>query len=223
MNQRNYSDIKDMLISKGHQFFRGNYNLNFVAERENDLYTNSFTDSIHLVYESSEGKTIETFRGTTKPGIYGEGAILNPKWIEGIFGTFCLVPGQYLGCWQMKNMEMMDWMGSHNDIKNSPWINPYLQQVGNLTGWRDGNMDLEITKTNKRTGNWYGVNGHYMGEDETPYTYTDDNLNNWSLGCVGSPRMEWYDIAKILRKCQLVQGSGLSLTVIETKDFSSAA
>ncbi len=78
---------------------------------------------------------------------------------------------------------------------------------------------MTISKELERTGNDYGVNGHMMGYDLTPSVYTDDNLNNWSLGCQGAPVLEWFEICKLLNYSRPYQGDVLSYTLIESKDF----
>ncbi len=63
------------------------------ATRKNNL--NQFQDVLGYFYNSKDGYQFKTFKGTTTPGHYWLGTLMNPK------GTAILVPGQYEDTWSI--------------------------------------------------------------------------------------------------------------------------
>ena len=214
-----YREVMDMLNEHGYPLFYGPMNPTLFGIRTNDNYTNGFTDVLGVLWNENGMNKIITVRGTTKPGLYGDGAITAPKKIHGITGTAVMVPGHYRGLWRMENF---DYFGHENTnlkcpkIQSfNPWWYPYLHQVGACKLYRDGNMDSLISKeivTDSLTDN---INYHYMGNDITPNTYLDDNLNNWSLGCQGAPANELVRIFEVLYRTIPHYGRTLSYSLME--------
>lgn len=217
---RSYEEIKKAVIAKGYIWFEGELNPNLIFERTSDKYTNAFTDWMYICYQEKGKNKIKSCRATTKPGLYGEGTILNPKMIEGIVGTAVVVPNQYKGLWHMSFFNRLE--EGISCMSGNPHLCPSLRQIGDVTVWRDGNKDLMIDKdAPKTTGGHYGINCHYMGNDQTPKIYSDDNLNNWSLGCFGAPLEDIYYLFLVLKYCSAKTGNIISMTLLETKDFQT--
>lgn len=216
-----YNTIATSLRSKGYPVFSGVMDPTVFGIRMSDEYTNGFTDYLGVLWKEPTGENKHLLlRGTTKPGLYGDGAILNPKMIRGIVGTAVMAPGHYQGLWKMVNFDQIDTKKGMDKIKgNNPWAVPYLHQVGKCRLYRDGDMDLKITKTVEVDSINDGINCHFMGHDNTPTIYIDDNLNNWSLGCQGAPAQEWGQICTILARCIPYSGMVVSYSLLEIKDL----
>jgi hypothetical protein len=210
----NYTTISEALRANKYPVFTGQMNPTLVGIRTNDTYTNAFTDFMCVLWTDTQGNNqILTVRATTKPGLYGDGAIKNPRTINGIFGTACMVPGHYPRLWKMINMDRVE------DLKKlkygmNPWAYPYLHQIGHCKIYRDGDLNDKITKTVIQDSYNDGINAHFMGNDLTPTITTDDNLNNWSLGCQGSPAQDWIKVCRVLAECRRYTGDVISYTLL---------
>ena len=212
-----YNEAADLLRSNNCPVFEGEMNPTLFGIRTNDDYTNAFTDLIGVLWTEYGKNNIALVNGTTKPGLYGDGAITSPKWIHGIFGTAVMVPGHYKGLWKMVNFNLIDQgKGAPPKAAKSfnPWQYPYLHQVGKCRIWRDGDMDLKITKTVEVDSINDGINFHYMSNDQTPSIYIDDNLNNWSLGCNGAPAQQLAKVFSVLNRCRTYTGEVISYSLI---------
>jgi hypothetical protein len=214
-----YSEAYDLLKSHNYPVFSGIMDPTLFGIRTNQTYTNAFTDVLGVLWMEPTGeKKIITIEGTTKPGLYGEGGILNPKMIKGIIGTAVMARGHYSRLWTMVNFEQIDTKKGMDKITAksfNPWAYPYLYQIGKCRIYRDGNMDLTINKEIEVDSFGDGINYHIMGNDQTPKIYVDDNLNTWSLGCQGAPASEFAKIATILARCIPYSGKVVSYSLIE--------
>lgn len=200
---RSYDAIKQAVLAKGYKWYEGVLNLNFIWERESDEYTNKFTDFLHLCYTDVNGKNQAiTLPATTKPGL--KGSILEPVTVEGITGTAVIVPGQYLSAWQFKD--------TYKEFSKYP----YFRQVGKVDYWRDGDKDLEIDNVNFRDDKIYGTHWHIMSN---PGTYGSGLVNNWSLGCMGTPEPEYVKILPVVRDAVRMHGDLFTGTIMESVDF----
>lgn len=214
-----YDKIANAVVKKGYKFFEGDMDPNFIVERTNNKYTNAFTDRIYILLTEDGVNKAFSWRGTSKPGLYGKGAVMSnyKSSAGGVTGTASIVPGQYIGLWEMMFLDKLD--RGAKCMSGNPHYAPSLHQRNKVIVARDNNKDLIINPNLKTTeGSWYGINGHYMGFDVTPDVFTDDNLNNWSVGCVGSPAMDWFKIMCTLADCAPITGNRLSLTLITSCD-----
>ena len=214
-----YQEAYDLLKSHNYPVFSGIMDPTLFSIRNSDEYTNAFTDTLGVLWmEPSGEKKIITINGTTKPGLYGEGAILNPKMIRGIVGTAVMAPGHYSRLWTMVNFEQIDpkkGMQKINSRQINPWAYPYLYQIGKCRIYRDGNMDLKISREIEVDSIGDGINYHIMTNDQTPDIFVDDNLNTWSLGCHGAPADQIAKIFIILARCIPYSGKVVSYSLIE--------
>ena len=115
---------------------------------------------------------------TTDPGTYYLNHPLNT------LGTAVLKTGQYLKSHAL---------GFHKQRQD----HPALVQVGNLTVYRDTDLD-EIAETmgmKEYTGTGFGINIHRSNLDGTT-----QNINKWSAGCQVFQRYD--DHAFVLRICE---------------------
>lgn len=220
MKTRTYQEVRKSVEDKGYVWFSDEMDPNFIFERTSNEYTNGFTDLLHICYMQEGREMIQTFRCTTKPGLYGKGAIMSDAKSSsgGATGTASVIPGQYRGAWKMKYLDKL--LKGPDVFTGSPHYVPCMHQVGKLKIARDNNKDLVINPDLKKTeGSGYGINFHYMGSDETPNIFKDDKLNNWSIGCFGAPKKTFYKIMMVMAACAQFSGKSVSLTLLETKDF----
>jgi len=72
-----YQRIKDLVLSP-YIFYGGDWQLNFVWERTSYIYTNMMTDWLHILYSVKDKDYICTVPASTKAGLYGKHAVLDP-------------------------------------------------------------------------------------------------------------------------------------------------
>lgn len=201
---RTYNQIKEAVIGLGYKWYEGAYNLNCVWERTNDEITNRFTDWMHICYQAvNDGQgLIYTIPATTKPGL--KGSILEPVTVGGVTGTAIIIPGQYLSSWQFKD--------TYKEFSSYP----YFRQIKPVDYWRDGDKDTHIDKVQQQDDKIFGTHWHRMSQNDT---YGSGQINNWSLGCMGSPEPEWEKILPIIKRGVANYGDKFTGTLIETKDI----
>lgn len=201
---RTYQQIKDAITDLGYVWYSGNFQLNFVWERTNDEITNRFTDPLHICWSGPgpAGTKILTIPATTKPGL--KGSILEPVTVSGITGTAIIKPGQYLNTWEFKD----------TDKEFSHY--PYFRQVGPVDYWRDGDRDKVVDHVQDQEDKIFGTHWHRMSQNNT---YGSGEVNNWSLGCMGSPEPEFKKILEPVRISVKIHGPKFTGTIIESKDI----
>ena len=208
---KTYQEIKDYVLSKGYQFFTGEMDPNFICERTSDVYTNKFTDLLHLLYIRNGKEVIETYNITTKPALFGDGSVTDPNVIRGIYGVGIIAEGQHLRCWKMMFMDLLE--DDTFEFKGYPhYNNPCMHQVDEIVIFRDGDRDGTIDRSIIEVSTNDGFNGHYMGDGED-LSFQNYDLA-WSLGCVGSYKSIWRKVCKTLYECSKYTGEYLSVTVI---------
>jgi hypothetical protein len=192
-----YYLIKDTLTKLNYKFFdKGLYNLNIVYVRNNDIFTDKYTDTLYVAYRDESGlERVYTAPCTTKAGTY---YVNNPLVVMGIKGTAVLPEGQYSQTWKF--------------IDNNSWLGyPYLKQNKDITIWRDGVIDNDIDITAKQTGN-FGINCH-RGGDLRNLVY------NWSAACLVTPLKEWLPVIELLRKATSLYGDIFTITLIKKESW----
>jgi hypothetical protein len=200
---RSYGELKAMCTKMGYKFFDKDLSLNFIWERTSRIYTNKFTDHLHIAYVDNFKEKVLTIPATTKPGL--KGSILEPVTVEGITGTAVIVPGQYRSAWKF--------IDSYTDFSKYP----LFRQVGPANYYRDGDRDLELDEVNLQTNKIFGTHWHRMSKDDT---YGSGEVNNWSLGCMGSPEPEWKKILPLVRRSVIKYGQLFTGTIVESTAFS---
>jgi hypothetical protein len=199
---RTYNQIEQAVRSLGYKWFTAPHSLNYVWERTSFEATNKFTDYLHICYQGNHGdKVILTIPATTKPGL--KGSLLEPTTVEGIKGTAVIEsPQQVLGGWEFR------------DTTKEFSSYPYFRQVGKVNYWRDGNKDTFIDKVQRQIAKIFGTHWHRMSQNNT---YGSGLVNNWSLGCLGSPEPEFEKILPITRISCGIYGNKVTGTIIESK------
>jgi len=199
---RTYDSIKKSVLNKNYKWFDGELNLNFVWERTSDIITNKFTDYLYIAYTENSANKILIIPATTKPGL--KGSIDSPITYEGITGTSVIIPDQYLSSWQF------------HDTFTEFTEYPYFRQIKGINYWRDGNKDLVIDHVNEQDNKLFQTHWHRMSQNDT---YGSGLVNNWSLGCMGSPEPMFKLILPIVRNSIKKWGDVFTGTIIETKYF----
>ncbi len=200
---RTYESVKQAVINKGYVWFEKTYSLNFIWERTSYNATNVFDDLLHVCYlDAKLVPQIKSIPATTKPGL--KGSLLEPVLVEGIRGTAIIECGQYLSSWQFK------------DTTKEFSSYPYFRQIGKINYYRDGNKDRIIDKVNRQVAKLFGTHWHRMSNNGT---YGSGQVNNWSLGCMGSPEPEWAKILPIVRTSVKLYGDKFTGTIMESSDF----
>lgn len=199
---RTYEQIKNAVTNLGFKWFTDKYKINSVFERVDFVATNKFTDFWHLCYTNESGvNLILTIPCTTKPGL--KGSLLEPTTVSGITGTAIIEsPQQIIDGWEF------------NDTFKEFSEYPYFRQIGQVNYWRDGNKDLVIDKTNEQLHKVFGTHWHRMSQNGT---YGSGLVNNWSLGCMGSPEPEFEKILPLIRQAIKINGTKFTGTIIESK------
>jgi len=117
-------------------------------------------------------------------------------------GTAVLKPGQY--------------RGSHKIGKHKGY--PALQQVGNLTVYRDGNRDdvVDSDSSNEQTG-VFGINIHRASSSNESHF-----VGRWSAGCqVLADPLHFGFLMSLCRQSAKRHGPVFTYTLLEEKDFAS--
>lgn len=144
----------------GHEiYYRGDFHLNLFGIRSPGRDANRFDDVLGVAWTEGGRWIVETFPGTTDPGLY---------WLENpsrVAGTAILVPGQYRDVWRI-------------DLHGGKY--PALcQRAGSVRVYRDGNRDgvLDMDPSTIVEGT-FGINIHRSrsGGEST-------SVDKWSAGC----------------------------------------
>jgi len=208
----NVKQIKEVYLKKGYKFFEnGDFNLNLIAIRNKNVFTNQFDDDFLIVYKELGVWKIFQIEWTTVAGTLGKGGALNPlsgtETGTGVSGTAVILEGQYLKAFK--------WV--END-----WIYPfvkYFKQIGNLKYVRDNNRDFKIdTNTRIYIGN-YKTHLHAMSPKGVLSKFVNYYFSAWSQGCMGAPEPSFKNIEPIVKKAIAIWGNSFSLTVLNKNDF----
>ena len=180
----------------GYKWFEtGDLNVNIVGVRNGatgNKVTNLFDDWISISWKERGKWCYQIFLATTEPGKRG---MLEGK-AKG--GVFILKEGQYIGSHQI---------GLHQGKYEA------LRQCGKLTGFRDGNRDLEFDLVQEQDVWNAGVNIHKAGVNST-------YVENWSEGCqVFRTEQDFNEFMGIIKKAATIYGNRFTYTLINSKDL----
>jgi hypothetical protein len=154
----NLSEIFAVLHQNSYKVFSLNYELNIVGIRSNNTRSNSFDDTINVVYKNRENEWIfKTYKATTDPGLYW---LKNPLNVE---GTAILKEGQYIGSHQI---------GLHRGKY------PALIQKRPLIVIRDPNRNGSLDFSGKEDTGMFGINIHHASS-----TGVTTSVDKFSAGC----------------------------------------
>lgn len=195
-------DLKKCFLEKKYRLYTKNMSINLFGIRNNsEEYDNVFSDTLGILYvDSNRGWQQVQIPGTTKPGLWGGQAVMNPR--PG--GVAVLVPGQYLRVWR--------WMDTYTQFTKYP----FMRQIGDFNLYRDGNKDKKLDKVNMETvGEGTGINMHIM----SIIGKKNNVVNNWSEGCQGSPEPYYRKFLPVIRKSVKIYGDTFSYTLFSKEDF----
>ena len=196
-----YQELKQSMLKNNYLFFDdGELNLNFIWVRNDYHATNHFTDDLYVAYKENNIEKVLAIKCTTKPGL--KGSLYNPVTVEGITGTACIEEGQYRGTWEFR------------DTKEEFSGYPFFKQIKGLNYWRDGNKDQEIDMVNEQKNRPFGTHWHRMSNFNDQRVVKAFEVNNWSLGCMGAPLVEWDKVIDLTRKAVKHWGTKFTGTII---------
>lgn len=189
------NSIISTMNKKGYTVFNtGDYNLNLIAVRKDNLVSNKFDDTFILMYKLKGEWELNLYDCSTDPGTYYMENGLTK-------GTAILKPGQYRGAYKL---------GQHQGRYEA------LVQYKPVTVYRDANKDKYMDYTNPETG-MFGINIHRARE-----TGKSIQVDKWSAGCTVIPSVnDFAEILSIVRKSLQTgkYGSIFTYTLLEEKDF----
>ena len=207
-----YQEVKQLMLSMEYKWFDGIMDPNLVFFRMSEIYTNEFSDYFCICLKDQNGS--EYFRlwsCSTKPALYGKGAVMEPNTIHGIKGVGVLAHGQHLGAWKMTNFDQLKY---GDPFKGNPHLVPSMHQVGKFKCYRDGNLDTKINKEILMDSfpedgfNFHYATGKYLSFKNSGYL-------PWSTGCPTSTPDVLIVAFDVLEKTIAFSGDIISPTIIE--------
>lgn len=193
--QPRYGQLQTALLRKGYRFFdEGDYNLNLIGIRSADQVANTFNDYLAVAWRFDGIPHCLTFPATTDPGIFWREHPAN------VSGTAIVVPGQYLGLWEI---------GLHRGQY------PALVQRGPIRVYRDNNRDRVLDQDAPIDAGLFGINCHRASANGE-----SRQVDKWSAGCqvLAHPK----DFALLMALCERAAenwGRSFTYTLLEEKDL----
>ena len=183
----NYQDLKASVEKNNMIFFdKGNFNLNYIWVRNDLIADNHFTDDLFVAYKENTVEKVLNIKVTTIPGL--KGSLFNPTTVEGVTGTAIIKEGQYRSAWEFRDTE--------DEFSHYP----YFKQIKNIDYYRDGDKDNIIDEVQEQDDKIFGTQWHKMSNVGDKRKIEDFEVNNWSLGCMGAPVIEWDKVIELMRK-----------------------
>lgn len=201
--------LKNACQKLGYAFFEnGDFNLNLIAVRENDVFENTFSDTLNIVYKENGIWKLEKYNWTTLAGTLGVGGEQNPLTASqtgtGVSGTAVIVEGQYRGVFRF--------VDSNN--YNTLWLQyPYFDQIKNMNYYRDNDKNGIISRGRIYQGN-YKTNLHRMTNNGVISRFVNYWNVGWSQGCNGCPEPDFKKIVDLVRKAVVLYGNVFSYTLL---------
>lgn len=206
-----YQKVKKEVISRGYKWFEGVMDPNLVFFRMSQEYTNSMTDIATLSYLDKFGQ--EFFIAipcSTKPALWGKGAVMDPNTIHGITGVGVIAAGQHLGAWKMMNFPLL--VNGEDAFRDNPHLAPSLWQVGKFKVHRDGNLDSKINKEITVDSIGDGFNFHFAQND---LSFKGSPYLPWSTGCPTALPRDLNNFFHAMNETIEFNGRIISPTIIE--------
>lgn len=186
METLTYSQIEELFASKGYKFFKGHMNLNLFAIRRK-VSTNLFDDLFYVVYEDNGTKVVRPFPCTTDAGVTYLKKPINKN------GTAIIVPGQYLGAYEI---------GLHTGYQA-------LRQCKPINYWRDNDRDTEHDLSGKIYSEIGYTNIHHAGKDS-------NKIDNWSAGCIVFKKLQdFHTMMDIIKESAKKYSNSFTFTLFE--------
>lgn len=195
--------IKEIYENKlkelGYAFFDANkpFNLNIIGIRSTNGFTNTFDDSMVVIYRDKKRRwVVDTYVITTDPGKTSLKVPHSDK------GCAILVPGQYRSTYKI-------------DLHAGKY-QALCQRKGKVKVFRDNNKNNRYDmKKNTIEEGMFGINIHRSARSgESEY------VNSWSAGCQVFKRSK--DFYEFMDTCQIASdkfGNSFTYTLINEDDF----
>lgn len=158
-------------------------------------FSNRFVD-IGLI---TVGNQTHCFEMSTVAGLYGQGNVLSPNWIDCVYGVGVVKEGQYKKAYQLNG----NWWTGHK----------FLMQIADFEFYRDGNLDTILDRGKVYKGK-KGFNFHsWIG-------FVGKLVNNLSQGCMVTESQTWVNIVlPLLERLATMQNNEIDFTLLGEDDF----
>lgn len=202
-----YQELKSSLEKNNMIFFdNGDYNLNFIWVRNDLIADNHFSDDLFVAYKINGVEQVLNIKCTTVPGL--RGSLYNPLTVAGATGTAIIKDGQYRSSWKF--------IDSYSQFSTYP----FFQQIKPIDYYRDGNKDNIINEVQEQDDRLFGTHWHRMSNVGDKRLVESFEINNFSLGCMGSPISEWDQVVSLTRKAILCgQGNVFTGTILKKENL----
>lgn len=202
---RTFEQLEQTCKAMGYKFFYNSTNI--IGERTSDLFTDNFTDYLHIV----KNNKVTTIPWTTKAGLF---YVKNPvtAWgtnvktgvYECLKGTAILKEGQYINCYQFVD-NYWQWL-----------TYPYFYQIASVDVYRDANLDTKIDRNSPiHRGKDFGINLHRMSNNGQAVGI----IHNWSAGCNGAVEPEFKKLLIPVREDVKRFGNIFSYTLLKSDEI----
>lgn len=187
-------------------FEKGDFNLNIIAVRENDIFENAFSDTLYIAYKVKGVWQLLTLPWTTLAGTLGIGGEQNPltgaQTTTGIDGTAVILEGQYRGVYKFVD-SYTGWL----------WY-PYFDQIKDMKYLRDNDKNGVVTRAGKVYEGNYKTNMHRMSNNGIPSRFVNFWNVGWSQGCQGNPEPEFRKLLFAVREAVKLYGDIFTCTLL---------
>jgi hypothetical protein len=198
----------------GYRFFEdGDYNLNLIAVREDDRFDNRFSDKLYIAYKVGGIWKLETLEWTTLAGTLGFGGEQNPltgaQTGTDLDGVAVMKEGQYRSAFKL--------------VRNG-WSYPfikYIQQIREITYWRDNNRNGRIDRdtARMRIGN-YATHIHAMSPPSVNSEFVNYWGGVWSQGCQGAPEPTFAKLFALCEEASKTWGNVFTYTLLHRNQIA---
>ncbi len=212
MQNRELEQVRAVMLAKNYPFFEKNdFNLNLIAVREDDIFDNKFSDTLHVPYKENGIWKMLTIKWTTLAGTLGYGGEQSPLTGErtgtGVSGTAVIKEGQY-----PKGLKY------ESAGTRYPFIE-YLRQNNPYAYYRDNDKNGIISRNSTQQNGNFLTHWHAMSNGEDT-VFVNSNGAAWSQGCMGTPAPTFfYQLMPIVRKAVKLWGAEFTPTILHKKDF----
>lgn len=197
----NYQQLKKVVTDKGYVFFdEGDFNLNIIFNRTNEIFTDFFTDIGYVAYKEGGVEKVLSQPCSTKAGLY---YVNNPITYQGVTGVAIVMPNQYRGVYQLVD-DYVTWLSY-----------PFFKQVKPMNYWRDPTKDTILEHLQPQLGQSFSTHYH-RGSN---VGVTGHHIYNWSAGCIIQEEVYFKKVVELARKAVRIWGNSFSITVLDAKDF----
>lgn len=174
-------------------FDKGDFNLNIFGIRSTK-HINKFDDTIGVLYKENGKWVLETYEGTTDPGIT---SLQNPV---NCAGCAILVPGQYRSAFKV---------GYHKNKYKA------LVQNTKLALYRDNDRDNKLDCTNI-SWEMAGINLHHANTSEVNPSV---QVDKWSAGCTVIRKIsDWNQFIELVEIASEMYGDKFTYTLFTEEE-----